>query len=236
MSTILALDTCDRTVGVAVAIGGAVACSRVENSPQRHSERLLALVDEALVGVGVEKGDLDGIAVTRGPGSFTGVRVGIATAKGLAFALGIPVLGVSSLTALWGSAAPFPGVVVPLLDARKGQVYATARHGWEGGGTLMEEGAWYPQQVLEALADTEQPCLFLGSGLGAYRDTFARGLGERFWAAPETRWAIHPGAVAVAGAAALRRGEAMSPGELTPTYRRLSEAEQARGKTASSAL
>ena len=228
MSTVLALDTCDRTAGVAVAVGGEVRCWRVEHSTLRHSVRLLALVEEALVGAEVERDDLDGIAVTRGPGSFTGVRVGVATAKGLAFALGVPVVGVSSLEALWRGAAPFPGVVVPVLDARKRQVYATARQGREGGRTLLGEGAWDPEEVLEALAEEREHCLFLGSGLGPYREIFARGLDERFLEAASTRWAIHPGDVALAGWEALQRGEGTAPAALTPTYRRPSEAEEVR--------
>ncbi|MDF1552792.1 MAG: tRNA (adenosine(37)-N6)-threonylcarbamoyltransferase complex dimerization subunit type 1 TsaB [Deferrisomatales bacterium] len=228
MSTVLALDTCDRTIGVAVAVGGEVRCWRVEHSAQRHSVRLLALVEETLAGAAAERGDLDGIAVTRGPGSFTGVRVGVAAAKGLAFALGLPVVGVSSLEALWRGAVPFPGAVVPVLDARKGQVYATARQGLEGGGTLLGEGAWDPGEVLGALAEERGPCLFLGSGLEPYRETFARALGERFLEASRTRWAIHPGDVALAGWEALQRGEGVVPAALTPTYRRLSEAEEVR--------
>lgn len=232
MTTVLALDTCDRTAGVAVAVGGEVRCWRVEHSPLRHSVRLLALVEESLAGAGVEREDLDGIAVTRGPGSFTGVRVGVATAKGLAFALGVPVVGVSSLAALWRGAVPFPGVVVPVLDARKRQVYATARQGREeGGGILLGEGAWDPEEVLESLATEREHCLFLGSGLGPYRETFARALGDRFLAAAEMRWAIHPGDVALAGWEALQRGEGTPPAALTPTYRRRSEAEEARRST-----
>jgi tRNA threonylcarbamoyladenosine biosynthesis protein TsaB len=228
MNTVLALDTCDHTAGVAVVADGAVRCWRVERSPLRHSVRLLALVEEALAGIGLERGDLDGIAVTRGPGSFTGVRVGVATAKGLALALGIPVVGVSSLEALWRDAVPFPGLVAPVLDARKHQVYATVRRGPHGEGVLLGEGAWDPGELLAALEGQREPCLFLGSGLGPYRDVFARALGERFLSAPQTRWAIPPGAVALAGWEALQRGEGTPPAALTPTYRRRSEAEEAK--------
>ena len=100
MRGLLALDTADRCAGVAVAVDGEVRAVCLSAVPFRHAERLFALIDAALGAAGLEREALSGIAVTRGPGSFTGLRVGLATAKGLACALGVPAVGVSTLRAL----------------------------------------------------------------------------------------------------------------------------------------
>ncbi|MHB8765940.1 MAG: tRNA (adenosine(37)-N6)-threonylcarbamoyltransferase complex dimerization subunit type 1 TsaB, partial [Deferrisomatales bacterium] len=129
MRALLAIDTADLSAGVAVAVDGEVRAEVCQPSRFRHAERLFLLIEAALAAAGAEKQHLACVAVTRGPGSFTGLRVGVATAKGLALALGIPVVGVSTLRALARGASPFPGLVVPVLDARKRQVYAAAYDG-----------------------------------------------------------------------------------------------------------
>jgi tRNA threonylcarbamoyladenosine biosynthesis protein TsaB len=185
------------------------------------------MVDAALGGAGIGREDLGCIAVTRGPGSFTGVRVGIVTAKGIAFALGIPVVGVSSLEALARGSRPFPGLVAPMLDARKQQVYAAAYDG-RSGETLLAEGAWDPAVFAQALSRFETACLVLGSGLGAYPDVFADALGERYLSAPPERWHIPPAEVALLGQREFEQGRAIDPALLIPVYHRLSEAEDAK--------
>ncbi len=227
MNALLALDTSDRTAGVAVLVGGRVAAEYVETSAYRHSERLFALIDEALRGAGLARGELDALAVTTGPGSFTGLRVGLATAKGLAFALGLPVVGVSTLEALARGAMPFPGLLLPVLDARKRQVYAA---GFDGatGEVLLPPGAWDPAELGARAAALGLPCLALGSGLGPYRRVLERSLGEGLFCAGEERWPVPPGQVGLLGEAALGEGRGLSAGAIVPTYLRRSEAEEKR--------
>ncbi|NTU60126.1 MAG: tRNA (adenosine(37)-N6)-threonylcarbamoyltransferase complex dimerization subunit type 1 TsaB, partial [Deltaproteobacteria bacterium] len=143
MIRLLAIDTAAETAGVAVAVDGEVRSEAVEASATEHSRRLFRLVDAVLEGAGLGKADLTHVAVTLGPGSFTGLRVGLATAKGIAYALGLPLAGVSSLAALRSGSAPFPGTIAPALDARKRQVYGAA---WDGltGEVRVPEGAWDP--------------------------------------------------------------------------------------------
>lgn len=171
------------------------------------------------------KGDLSCIAVTRGPGSFTGLRVGVATAKGLAYGLGVPLAGVSTLEALARGAAPFDGAVAPMLDARKSQVYAAA---WDGqsGECLLPEGVWNPPALAAELARLSGPVLALGSGLGTYGAIFREVLGVRLFAADPSRWPIPPRQVALLGWRELGAGQAVDPALLLPVYFRLSEAEE----------
>ena len=120
---ILAIDTCLFACSAAVVRDGETLASRVEPMSRGHQERLAPLVAEVMAQAGVAFDQLDRIAVTVGPGSFTGLRVGLAFAKGLSAALGIPAVGVGSLEAL---AQPHPGRVFAVLDAKRGQVYLQA--------------------------------------------------------------------------------------------------------------
>ena len=120
---ILAIDTCLFACSAAVVQDGAVLAGRVEPMSRGHQERLAPLVAQLMGEAGVAFGQLDRIAVTVGPGSFTGLRVGLAFAKGLSAALAIPAVGVGSLEAL---AQPHKGRVFAVLDAKRGQVYLQA--------------------------------------------------------------------------------------------------------------
>jgi tRNA threonylcarbamoyladenosine biosynthesis protein TsaB len=100
--------------------------------PEGHAERLLPAVEQLLAATGVSRSQIDRLAVGVGPGSFTGIRVGVALAQGISLGLGRPVVGVGSLRAMcWGVPAEQAGVRIALLDARKGDVFA-AVHGWDG--------------------------------------------------------------------------------------------------------
>lgn len=119
---VLGLDTSTTTASIAVLDGDRVLATATRNTHRRTSDVLVA-VDEACRAAGVTAHELDAIAVGAGPGSFTGLRIGMATAKGIAFATGRPLWAVSSLAAL-ALEAPEDGVIVAVLDARKGEIFA----------------------------------------------------------------------------------------------------------------
>ncbi|MFI4974266.1 MAG: tRNA (adenosine(37)-N6)-threonylcarbamoyltransferase complex dimerization subunit type 1 TsaB [Caulobacterales bacterium] len=119
---VLALDTCLAACQAAVADGGRVLASRSEPMQRGHQERLATMVREVMAEAGVGFSEIDRIAVTTGPGSFTGLRVGLAFAKGLRLALDAPIVGIGVLEALAASAGS-SGPVAAAIDARRGQVY-----------------------------------------------------------------------------------------------------------------
>ncbi len=234
MSTVLAIDTSSGSTGAAVLKGGAVAAAEVVVEKNRHSHILFNQIDTVMARAGVAKAELECIAVTRGPGAFTGLRVGVATAKGLADGLGLPIAGVSGLRALAYTVTPFDGVIVPMFDARKGQVYASVLDGrgdfMADDVELVGEGAHLPEELAEKLKALGRPCLFIGSGVGAYGEVLKEKLGELFSSVGSSMWHIDPGAVATLGSIVFESGKAQDPATFAPVYHRLSEAEVMRTK------
>lgn len=222
---VLAIDTSQTTTGVALSRGGEVLSSSVKAGGMKHSEALFSQIDEALKAAGADKSGLGLVVVTRGPGSFTGLRVGLATAKGLAFGLGLKMAGVSTLEALAAGSIPFKGTVAAVVDAKKRQVYAAAYDG-ETGEALAGEGAYSPEGFAAILKGLGSPLLLVGSGVKSYEGEFKSILEGGFEVASEERWVIDPSKVAFIGEReAIRRGP-LDPGALTPVYHRLSEAEE----------
>lgn len=157
---ILALDTCLTACSAALLDGETVLAARSEAMPRGHQERLAPLVQELMIEAGVGFPALTRIGVTVGPGSFTGLRVGLAFAKGLSAALSIPCVGVGALEAL---AFGQPGFVVAVIDARREQVYLQM---FEGGVALMAPDALTATDAAARLAELYHggPATLIGSG------------------------------------------------------------------------
>lgn len=221
--TLLTVDTATPCGSVAISRGETLLGEVLVNVKSTHTDRLLLTVRQLLADVGLSVADLDAFGVVVGPGSFTGLRVGVATVKGLALATGLPVFGVSSLRAV-AMQVPFPRhPLCVLLDARKSEVYA-GLYGWEGGlpVPLAPETVVPPEKLLATL---EGETLFAGDGVASYRTLIVRQLGARAHFVP---WPLHlPRASCAAALAldALRRREAVPLEQLVPHYIRPSEAE-----------
>jgi tRNA threonylcarbamoyladenosine biosynthesis protein TsaB len=221
--TLLTVDTSTSVGSVAVSRGDALLGEILLNVKSTHSQRLLMTVRQLLTDVGLAVQDIDAFGVVLGPGSFTGLRVGIATIKGLALATGKPVVGVSSLQAL---AMQVPLTRYPLcvlLDARKKEVYA-GLYIWEAGVpvSMGEEIVLPPENLLSIL---EGEVLFAGNGAVAYRTLIIRQMGQRAHFVP---WPFHPLRASSAAALALadlRQGQVIPLEQLVPHYIRPSEAE-----------
>jgi len=220
---LLTVDTATPCGSVAVSRGETILGEVLLNIKSNHTDRLLVIIGQLLTDVGVATGDLDGFGVVVGPGSFTGLRVGVATVKGLALALDRPVAGISSLRTL-AMQVPFPRhPLCVLLDARKKEVYA-GLFAWEGGMPvpLAGESVLPPEKLLQNL---EGDILFAGDGALAYRTLIVRHLGARAHFVP---WPLNLPRASSAAALALddlRQGQTIPLELLTPRYIRLSEAE-----------
>jgi tRNA threonylcarbamoyladenosine biosynthesis protein TsaB len=227
---VLGIESSARQGGAAIVDGDRLVCESLLNIEVTHSERLLPAIDRLLADARLSLEALEGIAVSVGPGSFTGLRIGLSTAKGLAYATGLPVVGVSTLEAMaWAlPAARWP--VCPVLDARKQEVYAAIfRHAETGLCRLTEDMALSPEALCGII---REPTLLLGDGLAAYEPLFRERLGDRLWIPPLASRGARPACVAELGRQRLLRGERDAAAGLVPRYLRPSEAELRRRRAA----
>jgi tRNA threonylcarbamoyladenosine biosynthesis protein TsaB len=226
---ILGLDTTTQSCSVALLQGETLLAEYTLNIRKTHSQRLMPLVKGMLRDGEVEREELQAVAVAAGPGSFTGIRIGVATARGLAQGLGIPAIGVSTLEAL-AEAVPTPGALIcPLLDARRDQVY-TALYRREREGdleALIPPAAMGISQLLARLEEHGEPVHLLGDGLGRYGSYLAEALAHRAVILSPPLRLNRAGLVALRGRRLLQ--ELPSPPgylELLPVYLRRPEAER----------
>lgn len=220
---ILGIDTSTLLGGIALLDERMLIAETRLNVKISHSERLMGEVALCLERTGLSIDNIDVFAIAIGPGSFTGLRVGISTIKGLAFATGKPVTAVSTLEALAWNAAFSRYPVCPVLDARKKEVYG-ALYRWAGNGFELQipEGA-YPIRSLSA--QMEEPVLFLGEGAVLYRSDIEDVLGERAVFGTPEMMAPSPAHVAQLGLRNALRGEFLDAAAIAPRYCRRSEAE-----------
>lgn len=213
-------------------MNGRLLAEYIENPDRNHSSSLMTGLDMVLKNSGCVLDELDAIGVSQGPGSFTGLRVGIATAKGLVLAAGKPLVTFSSLAMLAMNLpyAEFP--VCAMFDAKKNEVYAALFRCRELPETLLNECVMPPAEFLSQLRGTT---LFIGSGAVRYRDLIVQTLGDRALFAPHLCHQPRASAGAILAADLFARGELASPAALVPSYLRASEAELARLKKESAA-
>ena len=226
MHTLLALDTCGPSLSVALAQGGKIVFEATCQNGLTHSQSLMPLVEQALAAGGLDCSQLDALAAVHGPGSFTGVRIGVETVRALAHAAGKPCFAVSVLETLAMGISLFPGTLCALQDARAGQVYASAFRTGDTGlpEPVLPEEAVALETFLAHLP--EGPCCFAGDGAVAHRSRIREALGARAAFAPANLMAPRASCAALL---ALSRPERAMPWErLLPYYLRLPQAERER--------
>jgi len=222
---VLGIETATKTGGVAIVSEQGVVAEYTLSIEVTHSERLMSTVDRVLKDTGFTLANIDGFGVSIGPGSFTGLRIGLATIKGLAFATGKAVAAVPTLKALaWN--IPFSRYpVCPLLDARKKEVYAALyRH---DGRTYVQE---MPDMVmsLESMAGTMTgDVLFTGEGARLFAGDITKTFGDRAHFAPLSSSVPSAASVAEIALMMLKAGQQTVPEALVPMYIRRPEAEVA---------
>jgi tRNA threonylcarbamoyladenosine biosynthesis protein TsaB len=224
---LLALDTATPVTAVALLEDDKVL-GQAYQPAKNHSVTLLPALDELLQKHNIGRKDLGGIVAGIGPGSFTGVRVGLTLAKSLAFALDIDLVGVSTLEALAQNGRGGEGDwICPCLDALKKEGYGAK---YRTDGTCEQEASAHdPRRWAEDLADGGGRCLLMGTGVLRYREIFVEVLGERAIISDQDGdHRISAGEVGLLGLERLRRGEKDDPRTLEPMYCRLSEAELSR--------
>lgn len=217
---LLVIDTSGPVCGVAVLADGKVLCEYTAQNRNTHSANLMPMTEAALTSAGLCLQELDAIATVTGPGSFTGVRIGVATAKGLAHGAGIPCIAVDALEALSTSAGMFDGIVCPIQDARAGQVYGAA---FRDGERLLQNVPLKLEEYLEKIRPLGGSFLFLGDGTPVHKESIRKSLGEKAVFAPPHLNYLRPSA---AGVIAAKHGETTDYLKLQATYLRPPNAQK----------
>lgn len=225
---ILAFDTSAKVASVAVSDGERILGVTSIDNGLTQSELVLPMAEGLLKRLGLSFGDIDTYAVTVGPGSFTGVRIGVATVKGLAFGRDIPTAPVSTLEALAENAAGLDGLIVPCMDARRGQFYtATFSSSKEGIERLTPDRAVSAEELAEELRSYEGKIYITGDGYEVAHRLLG-GLGIALETTPTLARLQNAASIARVAKKMQERGECVSERELAPTYLRLPQAERER--------
>lgn len=213
---VLAVETSTLAGGAALLDGGLVVGEYTLDISLTHSERLMGAIDRLLTDAGWAIRDLEGLAVSVGPGSFTGLRIGLSTVKGLALALAIPIAAVPTLDAMV-TLLPFAALpVCPVLDARKREVYASL-YRWDGAG-MRREWEYLALAPADLARRLDEPVIVLGDAADLIDSPYARRIRP-------PRRGPSPAAVGFLGHARLALGDTVAPADLVPIYLRPSEAE-----------
>ena len=226
---ILMIDTSGPACGVAISRGGAILCEMQLTSGKTHSQRVMPMVDQALALCEMSVSDIDLFGAVLGPGSFTGVRIGVSTVKALAHAAGKPCIGVDALEALAVNVTGFDGVICPILDARAQQVYGAMFESGMPPVRLTEDVAEKLTLFLDRVEATGKDALFLGDGVPALREATCARLGDQaHFAAPQHQGLRAASACALAEILAKDEENIRDCMTLLPLYLRAPQAERER--------
>ena len=194
-----------------------------------HSETIMPMLEHLKNLIGMDLEIIDAIAVTSGPGSFTGLRIGVTTAKALALALNVPIIGIPTLDALAHNITHVSARICPIMDARRNQVY-TAVYKWQGETLerLTEHLACDMDEHLETLVDSEEQVIFLGDGVDVHREKIVSKLGDKALFAPLFLNLQRASVLGEIACKAYERGETYDASTFVPIYLRKSQAERER--------
>lgn len=224
---VLALDTSSIVASAAVVDEEKLIGEITFNYKKQHSTILLPLIDRLLSSLDMDIKDVDGIACASGPGSFTGLRIGAATAKGLCHGAGKPLIGVPTLDALAFNAACCSGIICPIIDALRDNVY-TSLYRWERGGLYKFEDymAVHIDELIEKLKGYGSPVVFLGDGIFIQREKIERELGGNASFMPPNSNMARASSIAVLAMKRLKENKTDDYLTFAPFYLRKSQAER----------
>lgn len=233
---VLGIDTHGPIGGAALLVDGAVVSELLLSVRAAHSEQLLPTIQSVLNGApSAPEGAhlVDAIAVAVGPGSFTGLRIGVVTAKTLAYAWNVPLVGVNTLEALAYQSRCAAPVQVAMVSSRRDRVFAAAYRldqfavleSYRPPDIIIEPGHYGATEFIYALRELDERIVVAGDAVETFRDAISRNLADRMVPVPPTWERLHGSSIAHLGGMLLAAGQGSMPHELIPEYMRKSEAE-----------
>ncbi len=219
---ILAIDTSSFPASVAITDGGVLLGEYIIRNQRKHSQNIMVMTERLFDDLGMDISEIDVFAVTVGPGSFTGLRIGISTVRAFAQAMGKPVAAVSTLRALAYNMSETTGIIVPMLDARRDEVFLGAYEFKNG--VCCEVLAPCVMTVGEALTKFGSSAMFVGDGAIIHRDELEGGGAQRF--APVNMAETRASSLAAAAYKMAEKNEVCDYNGVEPMYLRKSQAER----------
>jgi len=223
---LLAVDTATESCGVAVISDGRIQAELSLNHGETHTRHILVAIDEALSLAGAALTEIDAFGVTRGPGSFTGLRIGISTMKGMAFATGKPIIGVSSLEVLAYQAQGDSRLVCPMIDARRNEIYWRIYR--REVDTLSPQTSEHVGSVDQLAGQVDETCMFIGNIAPRYSSRLLQLVKPTCQWAPAGENAIRPAVLAQLAWQRFLSGRVDDVKTFVPVYIRKSDAERKR--------
>ncbi|MCR5154523.1 MAG: tRNA (adenosine(37)-N6)-threonylcarbamoyltransferase complex dimerization subunit type 1 TsaB [Lachnospiraceae bacterium] len=224
---ILAVESSGLVASAAIANETTLLAEYTVNFKATHSQTLLPMIDEIVRMIGLDLNEVDAIAVSSGPGSYTGLRIGSATAKGLGLALKKPIIEVPTTETIAANMYGFRGIICPLMDARRQQVYTGLyKYGPEGFVVVKDRMATQIEDILKLVNEAGEEVVFLGDGVEAYKDTIISLTKVPYSFAPLHLSKQRAGSLAVRAAFLFEEGKFVTAAEHRPDYLRLSQAER----------
>lgn len=224
---ILAIDTSSTSATCAIIDEDKLLVEYTINHKLTHSQKIMPIIKEALEGCELKVSDIDVFAVAKGPGSFTGLRIGVATINGLAQSVNKGVVGIPTLDALAFNLPYSEGIVVPIIDARRDRVF-TGIYKWANGNLhiIKEQTVLEVKELVEILKERPEKIVFVGDGTLVYKQNLTENLGERAIFAPKSANIARASSVAELAMAKAKEGKVESFFKLVPDYLRESQAQR----------
>lgn len=224
---ILAVDTSSLVAAAAVVDNGTLLSEFILNHKKTHSQKLMPMIAKVLDSVELKPCDIDFYAVSTGPGSFTGLRIGVTTIKAMAYAAQKPVIGVPTLDALAYNVPVSDSFVCPIMDARNNQVY-TAVYKWEKGlpANITEYMGIPVAELVQLIKGKNRKTVFVGDAVETQKDYLKSELGELCGFAPGNLLLQKASSVALLASVKAANGEVEDCFDLVPFYLRKSQAER----------
>ena len=226
---ILAIDSSGQVASAALVTEQTVLAEYTVNFKMNHSQTLLPMIDELLRMTGTEGSELDALAVTNGPGSYTGLRIGSSTVKGLAMIWNKPVVAVPTVEVLAANYFGYDGLICPIMDARRGQVY-TGVYRCDGDKltVVCEQSCMLLSDMVEKLNSLGEKVIFLGDGVPVHKAFLKANVTVPFTLAPMHRMVQGAASLGFLAGRYYAEGRTVSAMELVPEYLRQSQAERER--------
>lgn len=225
---ILAIESSSLVASVAIVEDGVTLAEYTANFKMTHSQTLLPMIDSMVSLFGIDLGTVDAIAVSGGPGSFTGLRIGSATAKGLGLALNKPLIHVPTLDGTAYNLYGAKGLICPIMDARRNQVYTGIYSFEKDFEVIMEQDAMDMGELIEKLNTFGERVIFLGDGVPVHEQRIRETMTVPFEFAPAHVNRQRAASVAALGAVYFAEGKIETAAEHGPDYLRKSQAERER--------